>query len=94
MSSILFFFFLFFVNIYYYFQALKFTLGTISLYPVSKHDTVKMWQEWMNFFIEERDLFMVNKNIHIYIYIKKNLIYIIYIYIAYICLFVIIIFFF
>ncbi|CAB4385057.1 unnamed protein product [Rhizophagus irregularis] len=43
-------------------MALKFTLGTISLYPVSKHDTVKMWQEWMNFFIEERDLFMIKRD--------------------------------
>ncbi|GBB86349.1 hypothetical protein RclHR1_12780003 [Rhizophagus clarus] len=39
-------------------MALKFTLGTLSLYPVSNHDIVKMWQEWMNFFIEERDLSM------------------------------------
>ncbi|RGB39693.1 hypothetical protein C1646_802479 [Rhizophagus diaphanus] len=43
-------------------MALKFTLGTISLYPVSKYDTVKMWQEWMNFLIEERDLFMIKRD--------------------------------
>ncbi|RIA95769.1 hypothetical protein C1645_872522 [Glomus cerebriforme] len=41
-------------------MALKFTLGTLPLYPISRSETVKMWQEWMNFFIEERNQSVIN----------------------------------
>ncbi|GBB86354.1 hypothetical protein RclHR1_12780008 [Rhizophagus clarus] len=40
---------------------LQFTLGTISLYPVSQFETIKMWQEWMDFFIEERNQLLKSK---------------------------------
>ncbi|GES83564.1 hypothetical protein GLOIN_2v509660 [Rhizophagus clarus] len=37
----------------------KITLGTLSLYPVLNNDTIMMWQEWMKFFIEERNLSII-----------------------------------
>ncbi|CAG8712980.1 4903_t:CDS:2, partial [Funneliformis caledonium] len=39
---------------------LHLTLGTVSLNPVSQIETVKMWQEWMDYFIEERNQIMMN----------------------------------
>ncbi|CAB4385060.1 unnamed protein product [Rhizophagus irregularis] len=40
---------------------LQFTLGSISLNPVSQFETIKMWQEWMDFFIEERNQLLKSK---------------------------------
>ncbi|CAI2165249.1 10029_t:CDS:2 [Funneliformis geosporum] len=39
---------------------LQLTLGTVSLDPVSQIETLKMWQEWMDYFIEERNQIMIN----------------------------------
>ncbi|RIA95767.1 hypothetical protein C1645_802809 [Glomus cerebriforme] len=43
-------------------MALQFTLGSISLHPVSQFETIKMWQEWIDFFIEERNQLIKSKN--------------------------------
>ncbi|CAG8555560.1 9571_t:CDS:2 [Funneliformis mosseae] len=45
-------------------MALQFTLGNISLFPVSQFETVKMWQEWTDYFIEERNQLIKSKNVY------------------------------